>query len=208
MLLEGWVTGSVGCYGIIHILEGFLEEEPFEQGFYGPRPSWDGQAGLGFPTGASTQSLVWAGLLNSRLLLGKKPACGRQRGWYQRGWSGGWRGTSSTARHQLLSEPLLDRCKIRTCLSPALGFNFLNVSLKVLLTGHPRRAGFRQGGFLCVHMTQLPRARSCLPRALSPTPCSPFPSQGGAPHQPLLNRFPWALSRGIRQRAQPPSLSI
>ena len=84
MLLEGWVTGSVGCYGIIHILEGFLEEEPFEQGFYGPRPSWDGQAGLGFPTGASTQSLVWAGLLNSRLLLGKKPACGRQRGWYQR----------------------------------------------------------------------------------------------------------------------------
>lgn len=124
----------------------------------------------------------------------------------KRGWSGGWRGTSSTARHQLLSEPLLDRCKIRTCLSPALGFNFLNVSLKVLLTGHPRRAGFRQGGFLCVHMTQLPRARSCLPRALSPTPCSPFPSQGGAPHQPLLNRFPWALSRGIRQRAQPPSL--
>lgn len=189
MFLEGWVTGSVGCWGIIHILEGFLGEEPFEQGFYGPRASRDGQAGLGFPTGASTQSLVWAGLLNSGLLLGKKPACGRQRGWYQRarGAAGGGEGLagdrrpSSTARHQLLSEPLLGRCKIRTCLSTALGFNFLNVSLKVLLTGHPRRAGFLQGGCLCVHMIQPPRAHSCLPRALSPTPCSPFPSQGGAP---------------------------
>ena len=94
---------------------------------------------------------------------------------------GGDRLPTSTASHQLRSEPLLDRCGIRTYLSPALGFNFLNVSLKVLLRGYPRRAGFRQGGLLCVHMTQLLRAHSCLPRALSPTPCSPFSSQGGAP---------------------------
>lgn len=43
----------------------------------------------------------------------------------------------STAPHQLPSEPLLALCDIRKYLSPALGFNFLSVSLKVPLTGYP-----------------------------------------------------------------------
>lgn len=97
------------------------------------------------------------------------------------GWGGGWEGTGCPPAQPAISSSLLERCEIRTYLSPALGFNFLNVSLKVLLRGYPRRAGFWQGGLLCVHMTQLPRAHSCLPRALSLTLCSPFSSQGGAP---------------------------
>lgn len=47
-----------------------------------------GEGGMGsvgcFPTGPSTQSLVWPGLLNSGLFLGEKPACGRHRGCHQR----------------------------------------------------------------------------------------------------------------------------
>lgn len=58
------------------------------------------------------------------------------------GWGGGWEGTGCPPAQPAISSFLLERCEIRTYLSPALGFNFLNVSLKVLLRGYPRRAGF------------------------------------------------------------------
>lgn len=106
-----------------------------------------------FPAGLSIQSFVCAVLLISGLFLGRKPARGRHRRWYQRaerlGPAGVERLPPSTALHQLLPEPLPGLRKIRKYLSPALGFNFLSVSLKVPLTRCPSGSGVLQGEFLC-----------------------------------------------------------
>lgn len=83
-------------------------------------------------------------LLNSGPFLGKKPACGRQRRWYQRAEGRGPTGCHpSTALPQLLPEPGL--CIITNIFLLPLGL----ISQMCPLTGCPRKAGILQGEFFC-----------------------------------------------------------
>lgn len=85
--------------------------------------------------------------------------------------------------------------KIKNYLSPVLGFNFPSVSLKVPLTGYPRKVGILQGEFLCTK--HQPAADQHVPPAQGsrPSSCSPF-QLGWGPLASSLSLLLWLRAKG------------